>query len=378
MAGPDFPRAEFESRLATIQTSMQGANLDALFFTSEAEMRYFTGFRTLFWQSPTRPWFLVVPRSGMPVAVIPEIGAELMRSAFVGEVRSWASPHPDDDGLSLLADALRPHARIGMMMGRETGLRMPLADFETLRTGLCGCEFTDATAIVQRQRMVKSEAEIALIGEICSIASKSFEAAPQLFREGQTLSDAFRAFKIELLKNGAEDVPYLVGGAGQGGYGDVISPPGENWLEAGDVLMLDTGATLRGYYCDFDRNFAIGHASADARLAHDTLWRATEAALAVARPGATCRDLFEAMAAIVGDNGGDVGRYGHGIGMQLTEPPSLAGFDETVVQPGMVITLEPGVRIGPDKIMVHEENIVIRDAEPQLLTRRAPRDVPVI
>ncbi len=372
MAGPDFPRAEFESRLATIQTRMHGANLDALFFTSEAEMRYFTGFRTLFWQSPTRPWFLVVPRSGMPVAVIPEIGAELMRSAFVGEVRSWASPHPDDDGLSLLADALRPHARIGMMMGRETGLRMPLADFETLRTGLCGCEFTDATAIVQRQRMVKSEAEIALIGEICSIASKSFEAAPQLFREGQTLSDAFRAFKIELLKNGAEDVPYLVGGAGQGGYGDVISPPGENWLEAGDVLMLDTGATLRGYYCDFDRNFAIGHASADARLAHDTLWRATEAALAVARPGATCRDLFEAMAAIVGDNGGDVGRYGHGIGMQLTEPPSLAGFDETVVQPGMVITLEPGVRIGPDKIMVHEENIVIRDAEPQLLTRRAP------
>ncbi len=297
MAGPDFPRAEFESRLATIQTRMHGANLDALFFTSEAEMRYFTGFRTLFWQSPTRPWFLVVPRSGMPVAVIPEIGAELMRSAFVGEVRSWASPHPDDDGLSLLADALRPHARIGMMMGRETGLRMPLADFETLRTGLCGCEFTDATAIVQRQRMVKSEAEIALIGEICSIASKSFEAAPQLFREGQTLSDAFRAFKIELLKNGAEDVPYLVGGAGQGGYGDVISPPGENWLEAGDVLMLDTGATLRGYYCDFDRNFAIGHASADARLAHDTLWRATEAALAVARPGATCRDLFEAMAA---------------------------------------------------------------------------------
>ena len=378
MAGPDFPRAEFESRLATIQTRMHGANLDALFFTSEAEMRYFTGFRTLFWQSPTRPWFLVVPRSGMPGAVIPEIGAELMRSAFVGEVRSWASPHPDDDGLSLLADALRPHARIGMMMGRETGLRMPLADFETLRTGLCGCEFTDATAIVQRQRMVKSEAEIALIGEICSIASKSFEAAPQLFREGQTLSDAFRAFKIELLKNGAEDVPYLVGGAGQGGYGDVISPPGENWLEAGDVLMLDTGATLRGYYCDFDRNFAIGHASADARLAHDTLWRATEAALAVARPGATCRDLFEAMAAIVGDNGGDVGRYGHGIGMQLTEPPSLAGFDETVVQPGMVITLEPGVRIGPDKIMVHEENIVIRDAEPQLLTRRAPRDVPVI
>ena len=378
MAGPDFPRAEYEKRLETIQIAMHSAGLDALFFASEAEIRYFTGFRTLFWQSPTRPWFLVVPRSGLPVAIIPEIGAELMRSAFVGDLRTWASPHPVNDGLSLLADALRPHERIGLMMGRETGLRMPLADFEALRDRLSACEFIDATAIVQRQRMVKSEAEIALIGEICSIASKSFEAAPDLFREGQTLSDAFRAFKIELLKNGAEDVPYLVGGAGQGGYGDVISPSGEDWLEAGDVLMLDTGATLRGYFCDFDRNFAIGHASPDARRAHDTLWRATEAALAKARPGVTCRDLFEAMAAIIGDSGGDVGRYGHGIGMQLTEPPSLVGFDETMLEPGMVITLEPGIRIGPGRIMVHEENIVIRDGEAQLLTVRAPRELPVI
>ena len=378
MAGPDFPRAEFETRLETIQSAMRGAGLNALFFTSEAEIRYFTGFRTLFWQSPTRPWFLVVPGSGMPVAIIPEIGAELMRSAFVGDIRTWASPHPDDDGLSLLTDALRFHARIGMMMGRETWLRMPLADFEALRAGLPGCEFTDATAMVQAQRMVKSEAEIALIGEICSIASTSFDAAPGLFREGQTLSDVFRAFKIELLKNGAEDVPYLVGGAGQGGYGDVISPPGEDRLEVGDVLMLDTGATLRGYFCDFDRNFAIGNASPAAIKAHDTLWRATEAALAAARPGATCRDLFEAMTAIVGGNGGDVGRYGHGIGMQLTEPPSLVSFDDTVLQSGMVITLEPGIRIGPGKIMVHEENIVIRDGVPQLLTRRAPGDLPVI
>lgn len=378
MAGPDFPQAEYEKRLETIQTAMHEAGLDALFFTGEAEMRYFTGFRTLFWQSPTRPWFLVVPRSGLPVAIIPEIGAELMRSAFVGDIRTWASPRPDDDGLSLLADALRPFARIGMMMGRETALRMPLADFEALRDCLSGCEFIDATATVQRQRMVKSEAEIAVIGEICAIASKSFDAAPDLFREGQTLSDAFRAFKIELLKNGAEDVPYLVGGAGPGGYGDVISPPGDDRLSAGDVLMLDTGATLRGYFCDFDRNFAIGHALPDARRAHDTLWRATEASLAIARPGATCRDLFEAMAAIIGDRGGDVGRYGHGIGMQLTEPPSLVGFDETVLRPGMVITLEPGIRIGPDKIMVHEENIVIRDGAAQLLTRRAPSGLPVI
>ncbi|MCI5075806.1 Xaa-Pro peptidase family protein [Oricola sp.] len=378
MAGPDFPVQEYENRLEAIQSSMSTAGLDALFFNTEAEIRYFTGFRTLFWQSPTRPWFLVVPRSGLPVAVIPGIGAELMRAAFVGEVRTWSSPDPDDDGLTLLVDALRPFSRIGLMMGRETSLRMPLADFDALRAGLPGSTMIDATAMVQRQRMVKSEAEIATIAEICAIASKSFAAAPMLFREGQTLAEAFRAFKIELLRNGAEDVPYLVGGAGQGGYGDVISPPSEDRLRAGDVLMLDTGATLRGYFCDLDRNFAIGHASEVARHVHDTLWRASEAALEIARPGRTCRDLFEAMAGVIGEDGGDVGRYGHGLGMQLTEPPSLVGFDETELQPGMVITLEPGMRVGPGKIMVHEENIVIRNGPAELLTERAPPDLPVI
>ena len=376
MAGPDFPRAEYEARLETIQTAMQGAGLDAVFFTSEAEMRYFTGFRTLFWQSPTRPWFLVVPRSGMPLAIIPEIGAELMGSASVGEIRTWASPHPYDDGLSLLADALRPYARIGMMLGRETALRMPLADYERLRADLTGCEFADATAMVQRQRMLKSEAEIALIGEICSIASTSFEAAPDLFRQGQTFSEAFRAFKIELLKNGAEDVPYLVGGAGQGGYGDVISPPGEDRLEAGDVLMLDTGATLRGYFCDFDRNFAIGSPTPAVKSAHAKLVDAVDAASDLARPGGTASQLFHEMDRVLtSGKGTSAGRLGHGLGMQLTEGLSLIPDDHTELMPGMVLALEPGIEVSPGQFMVHEENVVIRRTGAEFLTPRASRDI---
>jgi Xaa-Pro dipeptidase len=231
MADLDFPVSEFEARLEKIQAAMRASALDALFFNTEAEIRYYTGFRTLFWQSPTRPWFLIVPSSGKPIAVIPQIGADLMTSAFVGEIRTWSSPHPDDDGLSILADTLRPCARIGMPMGRESTLRMPLTDFDALRARLPGSEFVDATDIVRRQRMVKSEAEIAIIAEICGIASRSYMAAPALFHEGQALTDVFRAFRIELLTNGAEDVPYLVGGAGQGGYGDVISPPTSQTLE---------------------------------------------------------------------------------------------------------------------------------------------------
>jgi len=79
-----------------------------------------------------------------------------------------------------------------------------------------------------------------------------------------------------------------------------------------------------------------------------------------------------------GKSGSGVGRLGHGLGMQLTEWPSHTHFDDTVLQPGMVLTLEPGLSIAPGQMMVHEENIVVREDGPQLLTWRAPAELPII
>ncbi len=377
MTTPDFPPEEFERRCDRAQALMSQQGFDALLFCTEAEIRYFTGFRTLFWQSPTRPWFLVLKTTGKPVAIIPEIGAELMHRTWLDDIRTWPAPRRADDGLSLLVAALSGCARIGLPMGEEASLRMPLADFFILREQVVG-SFADSTGLVRSLRMIKSPAEIAIIRSICGAASDAFARAPELFFEGQPLDGAFRAFRIALLEAGAEDVPYLVGGAGQGGYGDVISPPDSKPLKKGDVLMLDTGSTLSGYYCDFDRNIAIGHADDSARQAYETLWQATEAGLRTARPGATASDIFHAMHEAAGGGRSDVGRFGHGLGMQLTEWPSLMAGDETVLEEGMVITLEPSLAIGEGVMMVHEENIAITRDEPELLTRRAPPELPVI
>ena len=356
---------------------MEAASLDALLFTTEAEIRYFTGFRTLFWQSPTRPWFLILPKGGKPIAVIPAIGAELMATSWVDDIRTWPSPRPEDEGISLLRDALAGFRRIGMPMGEESSLRMGLGDLERLRAGLTA-EFVDATPLIRVLRMVKSAAEIAILGRISAIGSDAFDRAGALFAEGQPLDQAFRAFKIALLEAGAEDVPYLVGGAGPGGYGDVISPPSARRLQRGDVLMLDTGATLQGYFCDFDRNFAIGVADPGAKSAYRALFAATEAGLAAAKPGRRCSELFQVMARQLPDAGATVGRFGHGLGMQLTEWPSIAPHDQTVLQAGMVITLEPSMQLAPGRMMVHEENILITETSAKLLTRRAAPELPVI
>ncbi len=380
-----FPEVEFTARTARAQKLMAQQGLSGLLLMSEAELRYFSGFQTLFWLSPTRPWFLFVPADGKPIAIIPEIGAALMRQTWIDDIRTWSAPNPQNDGLSLLTDLLSPLAQsgasIGILKGHETVLRMPLGDYERLLIGLPGLRIADATRIVRSLRMVKSPAEIEKLTHICAIGSATFARVPDFAQEGVALEEVFRAFRREALLQGADDVPYLVGGAGLGGYCDVISPPSQRVLRAGDVMMLDTGATWDGYFCDFDRNFAIGHADDLSRRAYDVLWRATEAGLAAARPGTTCRELFQAMKSVIAemdDRGGDVGRLGHGLGMQLTEWPSHAEFDETVIEEGMVLTLEPSLGYGNGQIMVHEENIVVRANGADLLSARAASELPVI
>lgn len=380
-----FPEAEYVMRTAKAQAAMARDGLAGLLLTTEPEMRYFSGFHTLFWQSPTRPWFLFVPATGKPVAVIPEIGAELMRGTWIEDIRTWSAPAPDDDGISLLTELLAPHASrgevIGLLKGHETHLRMPLNDYERLLAGLAGLRIADATGLIRDLRMVKSEREIEKIGYACAIASRSFARLPDLAYQGQPLEDVFRAFRREMLGQGADDIPYLVGGADTGGYRDVISPPSRRPLARGDILMLDTGSTWDGYFCDFDRNWAIGSADDASRRAYDVLWRATEAGIAAARPGTTCRDIFQAMQGVIAemdDQGGDVGRLGHGLGMQLTEWPSHVAWDSTEIVENMVLTLEPSLGYGDGRIMVHEENIVIRKAGAELLTERAAAELPII
>ena len=381
-----FDDTEFATRCNLVQAAMKQADVGALLLTSEAEIRYFTGFMTQFWQSPTRPWFVIIPSSGKPVAIIPSIGTPLMQQCYTENIISWASPAANDDGITLLADVIHKHVgkdgRLGMLMGRETAVRMPLADLFGLQQRLGTTHFHDMTADIQKIRMVKSPAEQVKLRHICGLVSDVFADVPQWLQPGMSFDNCFRRFKIESLERGVDDVSYLVGGIGPGGYDDIIAPPVSKDLATGDVLMFDTGCIWDGYYSDFDRNFAIGSASAEAQDAHKKLFDATEAALSILRPGITAADLFATMHDILcpdrSSGRDDVGRYGHGLGIQLTETPSHTSWDTTEIKAGMALTIEPSASYGSRFIMVAEENILVHEDHVELLTTRAPRDLPVI
>ena len=125
LRAPDrgFRDQEYRLRTEKAQAFMATTDLAGMLLMSEQDVRYFTGFQTQFWQSPTRPWFIFVPADGKPVAVIPEIGAALMRKSWLTDIRTWSAPAPRDDGISLLTDLLAPLAQAGEKIGVMRAMR---------------------------------------------------------------------------------------------------------------------------------------------------------------------------------------------------------------------------------------------------------------
>ena len=369
-AARGFSAEEYAARAAAAQRKMAGQKLHALLLTSPADILYFSGFQTQFWQSPTRPWFLIIPADGEPIAVIPEIGEAAMAKTWVRDIRCWPSPRPEDEGISLLKDALAG-GDIGMPTGAGTAARMPLSDWEKLRTALGAAKIADCAAMLQKQRSIKTAAEIARIRRAAQIASAAHAALPSEAAAGMSERDICRLLKISLLRRGADDLPYLAAASGAGGVQTVIAPPGDNIPANGDTLMIDTGAVFDDYFCDFNRNYAVGREDPQASRIGEKLYAALDAGIAAARPGNTAADVWRAMAAAL-PAASNIGRMGHGIGLQLTEPPSIAPGDNTPLQAGMTLAIEPSMPSASGRLMVVEENIVVGENGAEWLSHRAP------
>lgn len=123
----------------------------------------------------------------------------------------------------------------------------------------------------------------------------------------------------------------------------------------------------------FERGFPVSK--------YDLACRATDAGIAAMRPGVRACDVWQAIVDVLapgGATGGGVGRMGHGVGLHNTEWPSLMAADQTILQEGMILAIEPGYDFATRKMMLHEENVVVRADRAELITRRATGDIPIL
>ena len=380
-----FNISEFHMRLNQTHQMMSEKKLDALLITSPHNFRYFTGFDSYFWESPTRPWFLIIPANKEPIAAIPSIGNSALKKTWIKNIHSWPSPNPKDEGISLLASLIKnlnnKFGNIGVEIGNESNLRMPIRDYMSLQKQINEFSFVDGSNVLWNLRMIKSENEISKLKFICKTASEAYENLPNTININETERSICNKLKIDLINKGADHVLFMACSSGKIGYEQIIFDPTDNLMESGKILFIDTGATFDGYFCDFDRNFAFGSINEKVQNAYKATWDAVSTGIIEAVPGKKCSDIFKSMNNILksaGSIGNGVGRMGHGFGLQLTEPPSIMLNDETILKPGMAITIEPVFEFESGNMLVQEENIIITESGNEIITKRAPEEIPII
>ena len=378
-----FPKEEYLKRLDNIHKKLENENIDAIVITSPANFRYFSGLDSNFWESPTRPWFLIISKNGKIKALVPSIGLSAIESTFIKDIEVWQSPNPKDEGTSLLKKIIKTfpkNSNIGFELGMETYLRMSIKEFLKIKKDLQEYNFIDSTNIVWSLRKIKSDLEIKNIEKICSITSKVFNNLINKISLGMSEREIAAIFKKDLINNGVDYIMYLSCASGINGYNQIICNPSEKKIGDGDILIIDTGSTLNGYYCDFDRNFGFGNINQKSLDAYNKLWNATEKTLEIIKPGISCKEVYESLSKNLFSSNvkSNVGRMGHGFGLQLTEPPSIMIDDNTILEKNMILALEPSIEIENDLMLVHEENILITQNGNRLLSSRTPKELPII
>jgi Xaa-Pro aminopeptidase len=218
----------------------------------------------------------------------------------------------------------------------------------------------NASSLVERARMVKDEDELAVIRSAVNLGAKLFDRALEVIRPGCKESDVAAEMEYAARRAGAEEMSFsTIIASGERSalpHGRASDKP----IKPGGFAVCDFGVILGGYCSDQTRTVWVGSVSEDARVAYEAVLEAQLAAIAAVRPGVSVGEVDGAARKVLRKRG--LGRYfthstGHGVGLEIHEAPRVAAGQKTVLQPGMVITVEPGVYF-PGKWGVRIEDMV--------------------
>jgi Xaa-Pro dipeptidase len=352
-------------RLALVRTALGEEGLDGLLVAAPANIAYLCGFRPV---PHERLIALVVPREGAARLVCPSLEEEAARAAVDGrvELRVWRDEEGPVDALArALADA-------GGRIGIEKRY-LSVANAELAASALPGATLAGCDQLLERLRAVKSRAEIDVIRRAASIVDRVLGLVAAAAKPGVTEVDLAAECAHRLRAEGGESLAFepviLAGPRSALPHGH----PGAIALAAGDLLIVDIGVTVEGYCADITRTFVV-EAEPDERQREvfEVVRAAQRAGIEAVRVGSPARAVDAAARQLITDAGYGptfVHRTGHGLGLEVHEPPYLTATNEEPLEPGMVVTVEPGIYVeGWGGIRI-EDDVVVRDGTAEVLTR---------
>ncbi|MBA3547120.1 MAG: aminopeptidase P family protein [Nannocystis sp.] len=356
---PAITRAEYEARIEQVRARLHQRRLAAVIVESGPDMLWLGGPR---WGRSERALLLVIPVRGEARLVGPAFEAGTLKARAGGldfPFDPW-DEHEDPHALALaaLADSRSPRGTV--VVGSDTRSFV----VEGLRRTAPRRGFQPATDVIEPLRRRKSPAELAILRRVNEVTKRAIAAAATRLREGMQEHGFAAEMSAALSAAGLTDTWVLPLFGPNAAYPH--GTPQGRALADGDLVLVDTGGFLHGYASDITRTWAFGDPAAvddRRRAAWHTVRAAQAAALAAIRPGVRCAEVDAAARAVIAAAGFDgdyrhfTHRLGHGIGMQVHEPPYLVRNAEHRLEPGNTMSNEPGLYL-PGEFGIRLEDIV--------------------
>lgn len=365
------------SRQKKLRQALTSSELSGLILNPGPSLTYLTG---LHFHLMERPITLIFTDAEPVFAVIPELeGAKVKGLSYPIQTFTYGedpNTWPEAFRRALTAARLVGGGRIGIEPGR-----MRLLELRYLEGAAPGASFISAEDVLSNLRMHKDAAEITSMRKAVQIAQEALKATLPAIKVGRTEREIASELTTQLLRRGSEpELPFFPIVASGPNSANPHATPTDRRFESGDLLVIDWGATFRGYVSDITRTFAISQVDEELVKVYETVLKANAAGRQAAGPGVSAGNVDQAAREVIEQAGYAkffTHRTGHGLGMEGHEHPYIRAGNDLSLSQGMTFTVEPGIYL-PDRNGVRIEDDVLITADGSQSLTDFPRKLQVL
>ena len=356
-----------ERRLDALRSKLDERGLDAFVATSRPAYMYLTGFAG---EGYERLIAAVVTREHATL-LVPALEEDAAAEQSAGaELRVWRD---GEDPLVALVELVAAAGGSPSAGVEERSVSLEQAD--RLRASVPSLTLEHAGSLVDELRLHKDDAEVDGVRRAGALLGEAFTGAFDNARAGMSEVAMQARLELDIAERGGSGAISLVQ------IGERAALPhgatGGRELAEGDVLLIDAATTVNGYWGDITRCATLGPASDQIRETWDVVVEAYRAGLGAVRPGVPAREVDEAARSVIeaaGYGEAFIHRTGHGLGLEVHEPPYLSSTSDEVLKPGMIVTVEPGIYLRERFGLRLENDVLVTETGAEVLTH-APEEL---
>lgn len=324
-----------KERLLSLQASMAENSIDLTAIGPTANMRYLLGFMP---HPDERLCLLLVSREFVRI-VVPDLNRDELAAHTDVDLISWKDSEGPQNALKTALDGFNNEVVVAVDGAMRADQLLHLQSTVTPKLTI------PAEILISPLRACKSKDEIDALTRAAAQAHRAMQAAIDACKPGITEAEVAWEAEKTFRMDGAEEVCFtLVASGPNGAYPHHHS--GNRRFKEGDAIIIDIGASLNGYKSDITRMVHLGRPSSEFLQAYSAVLRANKKAAEGVKPGVTSGEVDNLARETLEDEGYGpyfLHRTGHGIGLDIHEPPWIMAGDKTILKEGMVFSIEPGV-----------------------------------